>query len=122
MASSQTVRTEARRVRPVRLCAPEVLVDRRADGTLYLKSSRMLPDYPARLTDRLVHWAREAPDRVFMAERDAAGSWRTITYRETLDKVAASAPRYSRVISRLSARLRSCRATISNTPCSVSPR
>src|SRR6187397_1440863 len=74
-------------MRPVRLCAPEVLVDRRADGTLHLKSSRTLPDYPARLTDRLVHWAREAPDRMFMAERDAGGSWRTITYREMLEKV-----------------------------------
>jgi feruloyl-CoA synthase len=73
-------------VRPVRLCAPEVLVDRRPDGTLYLKSSRTLPDYPERLTDRLVHWAKVTPDRAFMAERDAAG-WRTITYRETLDNV-----------------------------------
>ena len=86
MASPQTVRTEARRVRPVRLCAPEVLVDRRADGTLYLKSSRMLPDYPERLTDRLVHWAATAPDRMFMAERDGAG-WRTITYAQTLEQV-----------------------------------
>jgi feruloyl-CoA synthase len=86
VASPQTVRTEARRVRPVRLCAPEVLVDRRADGTLYLKSSRMLPDYPERLTDRLVHWAATAPDRMFMAERDGAG-WRTITYAQTLEQV-----------------------------------
>ena len=86
MATPQSVRAEARRVRPVRLCAPEVLVDRRPDGMLYLKSSRTLPDYPARLTDRLVHWANAAPDRVFMAER-ADGRWRTITYRETLDKV-----------------------------------
>ena len=80
------MRTETRRVRPVRLCAPEVLVDRRPDGTLHLKSSRTLPAYPERLTDRLVHWANVAPDRVFMAERDAAG-WRTITYAQTLEKV-----------------------------------
>ena len=86
MANPQPARTEARRVRPVRLCAPEVLVDRRADGTLYLKSGRALPDYPERLTDRLVHWAREVPDRIFMAERAGAG-WRTITYTETLDRV-----------------------------------
>ncbi len=86
MASPQTVRTEPRRVRPVRLCAPEVLVDRRPDGTLYLRSGRTLPDYPQRLTDRLVHWARAAPDRVFMAERDGAG-WRTITYAQTLDRI-----------------------------------
>jgi feruloyl-CoA synthase len=88
MAGPQTARTETpRRVRPVRLCEPEVAVDRKPDGTLYLKSRRTLPDYPDRLTDRLVHWASTAPDRVFMAERDPRGAWRTITYAQTLDKV-----------------------------------
>ena len=76
-----------RNQRPVRLCAPEVLVDRRADGTIYLKSPHELPPYPDKLTNRLVHWAAVAPDRVFMAERDASGGWRTITYAQTLEKV-----------------------------------
>ena len=41
---SQTApQRSARRVRPVRLCAPEVVVDRKPDGTLHLKSSRTLP-------------------------------------------------------------------------------
>jgi feruloyl-CoA synthase len=92
MASSRTVRKDARRTRQVALCAPEVIVDRRADGTLYLKSSRTLPDYPERLTDRLVYWASVAPDRVFMAERPQAGDgkgggWHTITYAQTLARV-----------------------------------
>jgi feruloyl-CoA synthase len=87
MASPQPVGSDQRRVRAVRLCAPEVAVDRRPDGTLYLKSSRTLPDYPDRLTDRLVHWAAVAPDRVFMAERGPGGAWRTLTYARTLDKV-----------------------------------
>jgi feruloyl-CoA synthase len=87
MASPQPVRSDQRRVRAVRLCAPEVAVDRKPDGTLYLKSSRTLPDYPDRLTDRLVHWAAVAPDRVFMAERGPGGAWRTLTYARTLDKV-----------------------------------
>src|SRR6185295_16243858 len=86
MASPQPAGTETRRVRPVRVCAPEVLVDRKPDGTLHLRSGRTLPDYPERLTDRLVHWASVAPDRVFMAEREGA-SWRAITYAQTLDKV-----------------------------------
>ena len=60
-----------RRVRPVRLCAPEMVIDRKPDGTLYLYSSRALPRYPDKLTDRLVYWAEQAPDRVFMAERNA---------------------------------------------------
>ena len=111
------MRTETRRVRPVRLCAPEVLVDRRPDGTLYLKSSRTLPAYPEKLTDRLVHWAREAPDRVFMAERNAGG-WRTITYAQTLDKVRRIGAALLTRISRPSARSRSSPATISSMRCS----
>jgi feruloyl-CoA synthase len=88
MVSPQTAQTDdQRRVRQVALCAPEVLVDRKPDGTLYLKSSRTLPAYPDKLTDRLVHWAGVAPDRVFMAERDASGGWRSIAYAQTLDKV-----------------------------------
>ena len=74
-------------MRAVKLCAPEVQVDRRADGTIYLKSGRTLPDYPEKLTDRLVHWANAAPDRVFMADRGPGGDWRTITYAQTLEKV-----------------------------------
>jgi feruloyl-CoA synthase len=73
-------------MRQVALCAPEVLVDRKPDGTIYLKSGRTLPPYPEKLTDRLVHWAAAAPDRAFMAERDGAG-WRTITYAQTLERV-----------------------------------
>ncbi len=88
MASPQTASEEApRRVRDVKLCAPEVQVDRRADGTIYLKSGRALPDYPEKLTDRLVHWANATPDRVFMADREPGGDWRTITYAQALDKV-----------------------------------
>jgi feruloyl-CoA synthase len=86
MASPQPVRTETRRVRRVRLCAPEVLVDQRTDGTIYLKSGRTLPPYPDKLTDRLVHWANVAPDRVFMADR-VDGQWRRITYAQALEKI-----------------------------------
>ena len=38
-----------------------------------------------RLTDRLHHWASAEPNRVFMAERDAGGGWRQITYTQLLD-------------------------------------
>jgi feruloyl-CoA synthase len=81
------LRGHERKQRAVRLCAPEVMVDGRADGTIYLNSGRALPPYPDKLTDRLVHWANATPDRVFMAERDAGGGWRTITYAQTLERV-----------------------------------
>src|SRR2546423_14123136 len=87
MASPQIVGKEPRRVRAVKLCAPEVMVDRRPEGTIYLKSPRTLPDYPKRITDRLVHWATTAPDHVFMADRGTDGNWRKIGYRQTLEKV-----------------------------------
>jgi feruloyl-CoA synthase len=64
-----------------------VQVDRRPDGTIHLKSGRALPAYPDKLTDRLVHWANTAPDRIFMADRATDGSWRRITYAQTLQKV-----------------------------------
>src|ERR1700722_3909216 len=63
---------------------PAVSVERRADGTIYLKPKIPLGDYPVRLTDRLHHWAQAEPNRVFMAERDASGGWRPITYAQLL--------------------------------------
>ena len=87
MATPQPTRSEMRRLRAVKLCAPEAQVDRRTDGTIYLKSGRTLSEYPEKLTDRVVHWARVAPDRVFMAERALDGGWRTITHAQTQDKI-----------------------------------
>jgi feruloyl-CoA synthase len=63
---------------------PAVSVERRADGTVYLKPKIALGDYPVRLTDRLHHWAQAEPNRVFMAERDTSGGWRPITYAQLL--------------------------------------
>jgi feruloyl-CoA synthase len=64
---------------------PAVTVDRRDDGTIYLRPKAALGEYPVRLTDRLHHWARAEPNRVFMAERDQGGGWRQITYAQLLD-------------------------------------
>jgi feruloyl-CoA synthase len=63
---------------------PAVTIDRRDDGTIYLRPKIALSDYPVRITGRLHHWAEAEPDRVFMAERDASGGWRTITYAQLL--------------------------------------
>jgi feruloyl-CoA synthase len=63
---------------------PAVTIDRRGDGTIYLRPKIALGDYPLRITDRLHHWADAAPDRIFMAERAAGGGWREITYAQLL--------------------------------------
>jgi len=74
----------AHALRAISFGNPVVTIDRRDDGTIYLRPKRALSDYPVRLTDRLHHWAVEAPERVFMAERDASGGWRKITYAQLL--------------------------------------
>ena len=38
-----------------------------------------------------MHWAEAAPERIFIAQRDAAGGWRTLTYAQTLAAVRAIA-------------------------------
>src|SRR6195952_4515647 len=63
---------------------PDVTVERRDDGTIYLRPKAQLGDYPVRITDRLHHWASAEPNRVFMAKRNAARGWRQITYAELL--------------------------------------
>src|SRR6478735_6439711 len=63
---------------------PAVTVERHDNGTIYLRPKAQLRDYPLRITDRLHHWAAAAPDRVFMAERNAARGWRQISYGELL--------------------------------------
>jgi feruloyl-CoA synthase len=81
------IKPDAAKVSPLRAISfgnPDVSVDRRDDGTIYLRPKMPLGDYPVRLTDRLHHWARAEPDRIFMAERSAGGGWRTITYVQLL--------------------------------------
>src|SRR4029453_10716646 len=71
-------------LRPISFGTPAVHVERRDDGTIYLRPKAQLLDYPVRITDRLHHWVEAAPDRVFMAERNAARGWRQIPYAELL--------------------------------------
>jgi feruloyl-CoA synthase len=78
-------------LRPVRLGPADVLLDRKADGTLYLRSPHPLGPYPDKLTQRLEHWAEAAPDRIFLAQRAADGSWRTLSYAQALERVRAAA-------------------------------
>jgi feruloyl-CoA synthase len=78
---------DAAPVRPVRLGPREAIFDRRPDGTIYIRSPYQLAPYPVKLTERLEYWAKTAPERTFMAQRDATGGWRRLSYAQTLDSV-----------------------------------
>jgi len=60
--------------------APMTAMERRADGTLLLRSRSELGAYPASMGTYLEHWANVAPDRPFLAERDPRGEWQVLTY------------------------------------------
>ena len=78
-------------LRPVRLGPSDVLVERKPDGTQYLRSPHPLEPYPDKITQRLGQWAKAAPDRVFLAQRAADGSWRKLTYADALSQVRSIA-------------------------------
>lgn len=65
---------------------PSVQLEARADGSLLLRSDEPLRPYPRSIATLLVRWARERPDRIFLAERSGDG-WRGITYAEMLEAV-----------------------------------
>jgi feruloyl-CoA synthase len=78
-------------LRAVKLGPADVVVERRGDGAILMRSPHALPAYPRTLTERLVHWANITPDRTFLAQRDAAGAWRATSYAQALAAVRALA-------------------------------
>ena len=51
-----------------------------------MEATSPLGSYPTRITDALEHWAAQAPDRTFLAQRDG-DDWRKVSYQETLERV-----------------------------------
>jgi feruloyl-CoA synthase len=78
-------------IRDVRLGEASVEIEHRADGSMLVRSKRPLPPYPAKLSEPLERWARQAPDRLFFAQRGPDGGWRELTYAATLSKVRSLA-------------------------------
>ena len=83
-ASTKTVPAKDAPLRPVRLGVADVRVERRDDGAILMRSPNPLRPHPPNITARLVHWAEAAPHRIFLAQREASGGWRTMTYAQTL--------------------------------------
>lgn len=59
-------------------------------GVHYLVADQQLAPFPARLTDRLVHWAQERPNQTLFARRvknadGSNGDWRHISFAQALD-------------------------------------
>jgi len=76
-------------VRKVPLGPADVQCERRPDGSFRVRSPHALAPFTARLTERLVHWAKAAPERAFIAQREANGAWRDLRYAEAYARVRA---------------------------------
>lgn len=75
-------------LRPVRLWQPEIVWDRRADGSVVVRQAAPLGDWPRRMSDRIDHWAAVDPGRVWMTER-VGGARVGVTYGELARHIRA---------------------------------
>ncbi len=71
---------------------PSIVADRRADGSIVLKSTLPLRESARCVGDWLEHWARQAPDRIFLGDRASTEvPWNTVTYKDALKRVRSAA-------------------------------
>jgi feruloyl-CoA synthase len=67
----------------LRYASAKVAVEKRADGTMVVRSPEPLKPYVRCVGDWLKQWYEKAPDRAFLAERKGEG-WRRLSYRDAL--------------------------------------
>jgi feruloyl-CoA synthase len=71
---------------------PAISAERRADGSIILKSTVPLGQSARCVGDWLEHWARQTPERVFLGDRASADApWRTVAYADALRQVCSVA-------------------------------
>ncbi|WRH63739.1 MAG: feruloyl-CoA synthase [Fuscovulum sp.] len=69
--------------------AVPLLRETRPDGTVLIRQTAELPAWPRCMTARFMHWANVAPDRLWMAERGADGTWVRMTYGQGAQAIRA---------------------------------
>jgi feruloyl-CoA synthase len=82
----------SRREYPETLFAtPDIGAERRADGSIWLRSMTPLREAARCVGDWLEAWARQAPERIFLGERgNADAPWTTVTYNDALRQVRSA--------------------------------
>jgi feruloyl-CoA synthase len=76
--------------KPIDFLSRDIRVDRRGDGTVLLQSNHPLKPYERHVPAFLAKWAREAPDRVWLAQRRGPErEWLKVTYAEARRQVDA---------------------------------
>jgi len=81
--------------RAPRFADAAVRVEQLPGGGMILRSPQPLQPYARCVGEWLERWARQAPGRTFLAERDGTGGWRKLNYGEARRRRAPSARRCS---------------------------
>jgi feruloyl-CoA synthase len=69
--------------RKIEWLARDIAVERRPDGVVVLKSRIPLQPYEKHIPASLAKWAKEAPERIWLAQRGGADrQWRKVSYGE----------------------------------------
>ena len=84
--TSSTTNVGTRRILPA-----DTIIEGRQDGAILARSPYPLAEYPVKITERLEYWADTSPARLFLAERDHHGGWRTLTYEDARRRVRSVA-------------------------------
>jgi feruloyl-CoA synthase len=67
--------------RKIEWLARDIAVERRPDGVIILKSRIPLQPYEKHIPASLAKWAKQAPDRIWLAQRGGADrQWRKVSY------------------------------------------
>src|SRR5215470_15005953 len=68
----------------------DIAIERRDDGTVILKSRIPLQSYARHIPASLAKWAKDAPDRIWLAQRGGSDrQWRKVSYGEAKRTVDA---------------------------------
>jgi len=68
--------------RPINTIEPKAECETRPDGSIIVRDPRPAREPERTIINYLRRWAEEVPDRAMLGQRDPAGGWRTISYRE----------------------------------------
>jgi feruloyl-CoA synthase len=79
----------APKYRAMRYGITSVQVETQDNGVQYVLADVPLEPYPQRMTDKLLHWANETPDRTYVARRQrlsdgGTGDWQHLSYAQAL--------------------------------------
>ena len=86
-AAKETENHTVAPLRAVRLGKLDPVLEQRGGGIIHIRAAQGLGPYHEKLSQPLEHWAKIAPERIFLAQRDMQGQWRKLNYAEVLSDV-----------------------------------